>query len=249
MTRRVLRWLVPGLLAYLIFLCASFPAVYAWHWLQPDLPNVRLSAVSGSIWSGQAGQLSIESVPLGAVKWRFDWRALLSGAAGYRLHLGDDGLQLVGRAAVSHGQRIVIHDLSGRIPVRRLDHWLPLPAGSLDGVLDLDLQTLVFSKGLPQAADGRVVLDQASLNWPQTAVLGSYRMQLHTDKGIIGDIRDSSGPLLLQARVTLQTGGQYRVQGTLSARDTASAAARLLDNLGGPDSAGKHTFDFTGHLQ
>ena len=55
--RSILRWALPGLFAYLVFLCATFPAAYLVHWLKPDPHGLELSAVSGSVWSGQAGQL------------------------------------------------------------------------------------------------------------------------------------------------------------------------------------------------
>lgn len=250
MTRRILRWLLPGILAYLVFLCATFPADYALHGLQPSLPaGMQLNGVSGSIWSGQARQLIIDSVVIGALRWRFDWRAPWHGRLGYHLQLKSGDLQLAGRAAFGRNQQIVIHALTGRVPVARLDHWLPLPRDSVTGQLQFDLPTLVFRQGLPQSADGSVTLTSARLHWPQTAVLGNYRLQLRSGKTVQGEIRDTGGPLALQAQVSLQSGGVYQVQGTLSARDAASAAAQLLPYLGVPDAGGRYRFDFTGRLQ
>ncbi|MGH8370087.1 MAG: type II secretion system protein N, partial [Gammaproteobacteria bacterium] len=77
--------------AYLIFLCATFPAAYTVHWLRSDLPGIQLDGVSGSIWSGQSQQLIFESVPLGTMSWQFDWRAPWSGNLGYHVHLDDPG--------------------------------------------------------------------------------------------------------------------------------------------------------------
>ncbi|MGH8400048.1 MAG: type II secretion system protein N, partial [Gammaproteobacteria bacterium] len=91
-------------------------------------------------------------------------------------------------------------------------------------------------------------LSDASLNWPQTAVLGSYQMRLHTSQDITGDIQDSGGPLALQARAVLRPNGAYSVTGKLSARDINSAAAQLLTYLGAPDASGKYAIDFGGHL-
>lgn len=248
MTRRVLRWLVPGMFAYLVFLCATFPAAYALHWLRSDLPDIQLGGVSGSIWSGQSQQLVFESVPLGAMSWQFDWHAPWSGNLGYHVQLADPGMQLDGRAAIGPGGRIVIRDLVGHIPVKRLDHWLPLPPDAVDGLLQLNLTNLSIVNGLPQAAEGDVTLSDANLNWPQAAVLGSYQMRLHTSQGITGDIQDSSGPLVLQAQAVLRPDGAYSVTGKLSARDTNSAAAQLLTYLGAPDASGKYAIDFSGRL-
>ncbi|MGH8371172.1 MAG: type II secretion system protein N [Gammaproteobacteria bacterium] len=248
MTRKVLRWLVAGILAYLIFLCATFPASYALRWVQADVPGIQLSDVSGSIWSGHAGQLVFESVPLGALSWDFDWRAPWSGKLGYHLTLADGVTRLKGRLAIGRAGQIVIRDLSGRVPVQRLDHWLPLPPDSVTGLLQLNLNSLSVTNGMPQAADGSITLSDANLNWPQAATLGSYSLKLHTSQGITGDIQDTSGPLAMQAQVILQTDGQYHVQGTLAARDKDSAAAHLLTYLGSPGPDGKYPFNFAGRL-
>lgn len=248
MTRSVLRWLVPGILAYLGFLCATFPATYALRWVQADLPGIQLSDISGSVWSGEAQQLVFESVPLGAISWHFDWRAPWTGKLGYHLHLVDGVTQLDGRVAIGYTGRVVIHDLIGRVPVQRLDHWLPLPPESVTGLLQLNLANLVVTKGIPRTADGSVTLSDVSLNWPQTVTLGSYRMQLRTSQGITGEIRDTSGPLGLQAQAVLQADGQYHVKGMLSARDAQSAAAHLLTYMGSPGPDGNYSFDFAGRL-
>lgn len=248
MSRRIVRWLVPGIIAYLVFLCATFPAAYATRWLRSRTPGIQLSEVSGSIWSGQAQQLVFESVPLGRVSWHFDWRAPWSGQLGYHLRITDEGMQLDGRVAIGHGQRLVIHNLVGRVPLQRLDHWLPLPPDSVAGLLQLDLSNLEINNGLPRAAEGTVTLGDASLSWPQSAALGSYRMQLSSAKAITAAIQDSGGPLVLQAEAQLEPDGRYHVSGKLSARDADSAAAHLLTYLGSPDPSGKYPFDFAGHL-
>lgn len=248
MTRRLVRWLLPGIAAYLVFLCATFPAAYVVRWLKPALPGIQLSDVSGSIWSGQAQGLVFDSVSLGAVRWTFDWRTPWTGRVGYHLHLDDGSLQLDGRAAVGRGRQITVRDLAGRVPLTRIDRWLPLPPDSINGVLQIDLTDLSVSNGLLQSADGTVALSETELNWPQHALLGNYRMQIHTAQGIVGDIEDTGGPLILKAHAVLQSGRTYTVTGNLAARDAGSDAAHLLTYLGSPDPSGRYPFSFSGHM-
>ena len=54
MRRPVLKGGLLGLAAYLIFLIAALPASYVSGWVGKHLPNVRLSDVSGSVFSGRA---------------------------------------------------------------------------------------------------------------------------------------------------------------------------------------------------
>jgi len=246
--RSILRWALPGLFAYLVFLCATFPAAYLVHWVKPDPHGLELSAVSGSAWSGQAGQLVFQGVPLGRISWDFDWRAPWTGRLGYHIRLKDRTLDLAGRADVGRDRRIMMHNLAGRIPLSRLDHWMPLPSNSVDGLLQLQLASLTIAKGFPIAATGEVRLSDANLHWPESAALGSYRMKLHTTKEIVGQIQDSSGPLALNAQVRLQPNGRYTVSGNVSARDKTSAAAKLLSYMGSPGPGGKYPLNFNGQL-
>ncbi|HET7649202.1 MAG TPA: type II secretion system protein N [Gammaproteobacteria bacterium] len=248
MMRRGLRWLLPGIAAYLVFLGATFPAAYAVRWLKPALAGIQLSDISGSVWSGQAQELVFDSVSLGAVRWSFDWRAPWTGRIGYHLQLDDGSLQLHGRADIGSGRQIVVHDLAGRVPLTRIDRWLPLPPNSINGLLQIDLTDLSVSNGLLQSADGTVALSETELNWPQHALLGNYLMKVHTAQGIIGEIQDTGGPLILQAHAVLQSGRTYTVSGTLAARDAGSDAAHLLTYLGSPDQTGQYPFNFGGHL-
>lgn len=246
--RRILRWLVPGIIAYLVFLCATFPAAYTVRWLKADFPELQLSDVEGSVWSGHAATLTYQSEPLGAVSWQFDWRAPWSGMLGYRISLEDQDTHLTGRVAVGHGGRIAIRELTGRMPVKRLDHWLPLPPDSVDGMLQLNFQNLVVVNRQLHAAEGDIALEDADLNWPENAQLGSYDMQLKTDKDITGVIKDTGGPLILQAQVQLQTNGHYSVTGTLGTRDPNSSAAHLLSYAGSPGPDGRYPISFAGQL-
>lgn len=246
--RRSLRWLVPGVLAYLIFMLATFPAAYLLRWLKPDAYGLGLSAVSGNVWSGQAGQVVFQGVPLGRVSWHFDWLAPWTGRLGYRLLLQGGTLEVRGRADVGRNGEIVIHNVVGRLPLSRLDHWLPLPSNSVDGLLQLDLTSLTLAKGLPVAASGRVRLSDANLHWPEPAQLGSYQMDLRTANGVAGQIHDTSGPLAVAAQVQLQSNGRYTVTGSVAARDKTSAAARLLNYMGSPGPDGKYPLNFNGQF-
>ena len=166
--RRTLRWLIPGLLAYLIFLVATFPAAYLLHWLKPDPRSLQLGAISGNVWSGQAGQLVIQGVPLGRVGWHFDWRAPWSGKLGYRLHVQGGTLNVAGRADIGRNRQIVLRTVTGRLPVVGLDHWMPLPSNSVDGLLQLNLKSVTLaSNGFPIAAvvGPRALMDAATRTW------------------------------------------------------------------------------------
>jgi general secretion pathway protein N len=249
MNWRIGRWWLAGLLAYLIFLLATYPAIYAIGWLQHRLPGVQLGSVSGSIWSGTAQEFGLEGQSWGVLNWHFDWRAPFTGQLGYRLRLEDSETALQGRV-VGRFDRLTLEDLQGHIPISRVEPWLPIPRGSVSGDLDLQLKRVVLIKMLPTSADGSVNLTGVSLSWPEELVLGDYQLKLQTQgqKGIQGSFTDTGGPLILQGVLTLTPDGHYQINGTLMSRDPANQALTGMLHYLPDDGAGHHPFNFTGRL-
>lgn len=240
-------WLL-GLAAYLVFLVAALPATYMSTWVSKHFPGIRLSDVSGSVFSGRAASVRIGQNDLGAVEWSFDWLAPFTLTLGYRLHLHDNARDLAGRLDAGFGG-LDLRDLKGHAPVASLDAWLPLPSHSLSGSLALDIKQLRLKDGHLQSAAGVVELDDGNMSWPTAYTLGSYRMTLAPAAagGITGEITDVASPLKLHADLSLGADGRYQLKGILAARDPGDASTRtLLTNLGRPDSTGQYPFDFNG---
>lgn len=69
MNRNSVITLLLGLFAYIIFLIARLPAEQVVA--RVNLPdNLRIQDVSGTIWQGQIGQMSIQGIPLRSVQWQ-----------------------------------------------------------------------------------------------------------------------------------------------------------------------------------
>ena len=246
---RTLRWWLFGVLAYLGFLMLMFPADFLVNRLQGQLPSLQIVGVSGSVFSGRAEDVRLQGSELGALSWRFDWLALFTFSYGYRLELQVGGQTLSGRVDTRFGH-VYLHDLKGRLPVAALEHWSPLPAHSLDGMLGIDLQQVELKAGALQAAEGNLTLDGGVLNWPSSFTLGSFRVDLTPAPGggVDAQVADVASPLKLRADLSYSAAGDYHLKGVLAAKDPADNAARtLLAGLGQPDSTGQYPFDFKGH--
>lgn len=239
-------WLL-GVAAYLIFLLATLPADYVAGWTSKYFPAIRLSGVSGSVFSGQAQQLRYAGRPLGAIEWHFDWLAPFTFTLGYRVRLHDDSRDLEGRVDTRFGA-VYLRSLSGRLPVVALDPWSPLPTHSLEGNLNLALKQLSFKDDRLTGAAGEVDLSEAVLKWPTSYTLGSFRLLLtNAGAGVRATADDVNSPLSLHADLSLSPTGAYKLTGTLAAHDPGDTATRnLLANLGHPDSTGRYPFSFSG---
>jgi hypothetical protein len=241
------RWWLLGIGAYMVFFVTALPAVYLVSWLQPRLSNIELLDVTGTLWSGHAEELRVQSVSLGSLDWQFDWRAPFTATLGYRFDLHDGDARLGGRVDTRISS-LYLRDIQGQLRVNMLDHWLPLPPHSLDGELHLDLSQLILREGRLAAAAGSVDLDGASLSWPSNFTLGAFRMLLGTTNGgVSGQIMDTASPIQLRMDATLAPDGRYHIVGNLAARDRGDAATqKFLANLGSPDSTGHYPFDYNG---
>lgn len=243
------RWWLAGLGVYLTFLIGMLPAAYPKAWLHKRLPTVQLARVSGTIWSGMAQELVLDGRSLGTVHWRFDWQAPFGGHIGYRVQLRGPGLMLHGRVSDAGANGLLLQNLRGRIDVRRLNPWLPLPPNSLNGTLDLRLTRMNWLAGRPTYASGTIDFTTVSLNWPQAVTLGSYALAVQTtaQAGIHGMLTDTGGPLILKGTLEVRPEGHYQVQGTLKDRSPGNDPAldnmlRYLPSAG----AGAHRFEFHG---
>jgi hypothetical protein len=243
-----LRWWLIGALAYLLFLAATLPASYLNGWLASRFPEVQLVGLNGTLLSGKAEQLRIQSLPLGSLSWHFDWLALATASYGYRFELVDSDRSLEGRADARFG-RLYLRDLKGHAPLAALDRWLPLPPHSLSGSLDIDLKTLELKDSRLAAAEGDISLENANLSWPAAYALGSFRADVSDagNGGIRARIADSTSPLELRADLTLDRDGHYHLAGTLAAHNPGDAGSqKLLAYMGSPDATGHYPFDFSG---
>lgn len=242
-----LRWWLLGAVAYLVFMASMLPASYLLPRLLRSHPEVQLGGVSGTFWSGDAMQLNLRGMPLGAVHWRFDWLALLSLSFGMHVDLSGDA-SLSGRVD-ARGTSLFLRSISGRVPMAMLDQWLPLPPHSLSGSLRLDLKRVTLKDGKLVDILGEVDLEDASLSWPSSMTLGSFAANLAPDPegGMAAHINDLQSPLKLQADLTYASDGAYHLSGLLSPKETSDTATRdLLNGLGPGDSTGQHHFDFKG---
>jgi hypothetical protein len=242
-----LRWWLAGLTVYLFFLVATFPAAYPLAWWQKRMPDVQLSKISGSVWSGVAQEFTLYGQPWGVLEWHVDWRALFTGHMGYRLRLRTSDMDIHARVAGSR-ENLLLQDVHGHLPIARLDGLLPLPAGSISGNLEVDLSRVLLVKMRPTLADGTASFTDTVLSWPQSVTLGSYQLKVSTQdkKGIQGSFIDTGGPLVVQGTLDLTPNGHYQVNGTLMSRDPSNTTLTTMLSYLPADGTGHHPFNLNG---
>ena len=243
---RGLKWVLLGLLAYGVFLALRWPAAQLVRPLESALPGMAARGLSGTAVSGEAARLVWRGTDLGRLQWRFDPASLLRARLGWRLRLSDPPDQMLrGRLQTGWHQPVVLHSVTGSLPLARLQNLIPL---SLQGRLSLDLDRVRLAPGgRILTATGTVELNDVRLNALPHQRLGPFQARLQTRQGrVTALLRDRGGPLRLHASLQLRPDGSYRVTGTLDARGGApTPVLRLIQRLGG-NSDGHLRLDLSG---
>ncbi|WP_455199546.1 type II secretion system protein N [Kaarinaea lacus] len=258
------RYLLLGVLAYIIVLVLNFPAEVAYaHWKNSEAAKSKagrqfsLVGISGSVWSGQAGLGVIQGQSVKDVEWNLRPWSLLLGQVGlgWSFRLPDStGNQGFGRGITSMGLggSLTFSELEMNLPLIEAAKLVGMSALRPSGSVNLNLQDVEWDGQSLVSATGRVVWRDAGVSLVRSVSLGDLTMDLETeDNKIKGHISDSGGPLSIDAVLNLSADGAYQVNGTLAARNDPSGDNTLqttLRSMGRPGPDGKVRIDYSGTL-
>jgi len=223
-----------GLLFYLFFLLARWPASHAWQQFE-DMgmlpPRVQVNTVAGTIWHGELQQLKVEGMVINRVRWQVRFGTLFRGRLGIDLDAATEGGFLRGRVHISP-TRLGAENINGRLPAKRLEpiitRYSPMPT-QLDGQLALAVENLAIDHdGAVKQLDGRLAWQEGRVEVDNTVFeLGGLMSDLRANDGVIhGKLSDDGGPLALDGQWQLRPDGRYRLDARPVARDQASDALR-----------------------
>lgn len=246
------RWVIVtlSLVALLVFLVARIPARWALAQVAPGL-GLHAATVSGTLWNGSAEQLQIGGFTIQRASWDIAaWRLLTGKLAGHIDARLEDGF-VRGDAAIGLGNAIELNQVKAAIPAARVTDRIPAANGLVAaGQVSIQLDHLVMNADGIQAAAGTATLSDLKAAYGYDGTLGTYTGEIKTDPDgkITGAAHDVSGPVMLQATLTLEQGSTYHVRGSLAAHDDKSQIAQALNMLGRADSRGAHPFQYSGRL-
>lgn len=239
-----------GLAAFLLTLVIVMPA----RWVALALPaRVQCDAWAGSIWQGQCQQLSISdngrsTLRLTSLRWKLHPAALLRLSLSAEFQGAWAQGSAAGRVLVRPGGQVQLRDVQGQ---SGLDQSFlgSLPAG-WNGRLELRQVELDWDAGQVGRLGGELIV--SDLADARGSALGSYQAQFasSTTPPFTGELRDTGGPVELQAQLTLSADRSWSLDGRMRARNTGDAAlARRLDVLSPADASGWRRVSAAGYFR
>ena len=249
--KKSLPYIIVGIVAYLIFTVSTVPASRVYVLMKEKYPlPLQLFSISGSIWHGRAAQAVIGPQTFESVTWSWRPFALFRGRLEYAVSMlyGQQPLSL--NAGMAMDGSIELSDVTAQLDMSLLERTVnPDPLG-LTGTVAVDLSAVRLQAGRVQLVEGELSWQNGGIGAPMNVSLGSYQASFVTDHDTIhGKISDTGGPVILDARLDMQPGGQYQLVASLSARDRSDQQVRkALGFLGTPSPEGKVTLRRTGRL-
>jgi hypothetical protein len=221
-----------GLLAALVFVISALPAAVVVHFLPP---YVQAKDLSGSLWHGSAGHLSVNGRDAGTLEWRLHPASLFTLAADTELHWVKVSFVIDGTATFR--LHTVHATLRGGGPIEDLTDLGMLPGWR--GVADVAVRDIASDYSRLSTLAGDVtVSDLVSAQLGGGAPLGNYLLNfaddaVGADGSVTGALRDLGGPLKIQGTLKLS---QTELGGAISATvkenaDVAPALRSELDSL------------------
>jgi general secretion pathway protein N len=240
------RYIIAGLLVFLVVLLATFPAGVAYRWIAP--PEVQLSGITGSIWRGSASEGLAAGAYLRNISWRLHPAALLTGKLALTASASPGSGTMNSEISVGLDGSLTLSGLSGSLPLDLVHQ--SFQQGGISGDLSLQFETLTLRNGLPVDAIGSVTVANFYAPTLSAAVLGTYRADFQTtESGITGIVDDLSGVLDIAGTVTLAPDRSYRLSGDVAARPGAPPSIeQQLRFLGSQDERGMRPFRFEGQF-
>lgn len=246
---RKIGFVVLAVLAYGIFLIATFPAERAFALVAGQAPNLRAAGLTGTAWSGQAAVIQVQGQNLERLRWQLKPWSVLLGQLELDLQL--DGADLAGSATVGlkPDGSVQLSDVDLRLAGSQASTLFRAPM-DLGGQFVLQLQSASLLGQKLQSADGVVRWQRAAVVSPFDQPLGEFVANLSSEaEGVKAQVKDEGGPLQLDGVATLKPDGSYSFNGSVTVRDTQQQLlVQGVKALGRPGPDGRVPLRYNGRI-
>lgn len=232
---------------YIFFLLISLPASVVLSFV--TLPqNIKLSSVSGTIWSGIAYDVKLETtaIELGTIQWQLQPLNLIIGELALDISVvkGDEyinsemKIRSSGKLELTESRFLI--DLASLKP---LTYAMPF---SYSGKVSGFFPSAFIYRNNHIVLDGELSLKKLRLTSPQNLLFGDFKIDFMPEKegATSAKIKDLGGPISISGQMKLDKKAKLKIFTRLSARDKDVDIENVLSLLGKKDSSGRTEFNY-----
>jgi general secretion pathway protein N len=238
-----------GAAAFIVFLVVTTPADWLVRQFADQAPQLRLSGITGSLWSGSVAQARYDDVSLNDVQWQWRPLALFAG----RLEYGLSGSWEEHPVRFAAGKNLLgtpyLKDVELAAPLPKLTGALRLPV-ELSGDLDLALDRVTFTGAGPvPALEGRGQWTPAVITAPIELDLGKVVVEMSLDgNSTAAQVSARDGRLLVDGTLGLDPSGEYRLDADLTPVGELSEDLKAGLNAVAEYRNGRYRLEWSGGL-
>jgi len=248
-----LKFIIVGVVAYLIFIIAEFPAAVAYQYIVKPFDRasvVNLQGLTGTLWSGKAAQSRIANLTLGQLQWHIQFMPMLMGKLGLGVQLKNKSDNINADIITGMGGLLEVDNLQGQVPIQTftpLFYGLPI---AVAGQVSADIQHAEIKQGQKILVEGKAVWRNAALTAPTAFEFGDLFAAFRPKpEGTEILLSDQGGPLSLEGTVQVKNSGEYKLNIYLGSRGKDDGLKNALKMLGRTNPQGKILISRTGRLK
>lgn len=253
---KIFRILLLLLLAYLAFVIFTFPATFATTRLNAAKPEVQINDVDGSIWSGKAGDIRYQGMPIGALGWNAQPLGIFQGE--WKNHLVLNGI-VDGEGELAYGIDGEVNlygmtlDSTFSELIGSLDNRIPAQMRQFQGEMQADIAKMTVEPQTKKLIwlEGEFFLSK--LQMPEGHYLGDFAAVVTTIKKqkFRTEVRSTSDRgLQLQGVITATQQGEVELDIKLAKVEILSErAASMIQRFMKKSDNGYYRFQWQGNVK
>ncbi|RVU39882.1 type II secretion system protein N [Rheinheimera riviphila] len=242
-----------GLTAYLVFAVTLAPASL-WLKLLPLPADVKLGAVTGTLWSGQIAGVQRAPLYFPQLSWQLQLAPLWRGKIGLTVNGGelrDTELPYLQLAAELGLGSVTVRQSTVRLPIAGIMPQLQLPMPvDATGALVLNIQQFALGQPYCSALAGNASWQQAKFKAPNGWIdLNAIHSTLNCEEGNISLQTSADNPLGLLVKAEVLA-GSYRINGSLKPEASMPKEVhQAMQFVGQPDGEGRFPLKLQGQIR
>lgn len=240
------RLISAGVITLLVGVVAMFPARVAYQWFAPE--TIRISGISGTVWSGRATQAEAVGVYLRNLSWRNRPLALFAGRAAYAVEAELPSGFVDTTVSLGITGVIRLQDLQAALPLQPFERVVGVPG--LRGNVNLQFERIVIENSLPVAANGELAVADLVAPIIYRGSVGGYRAEFFTqNNGVAASVEDTDGVVDIAGSLEISRDRSYRFLAKLAPKAaTPDRLRQQMRFLGTPDDRGQYELRLEGAL-
>lgn len=238
--------IVLGVVTLILGLIIKLPARLAVQWFAP--PDVAISDIRGSAWSGSASEASVAGIYVRDVQWEFSPLQLFTGVLAYKVSATPVSGFIESDVSVGLSGALVVSDLRASLPLDVFADVIGISGLQGNGSFQFDRLKIV--DGMAVAADGTVQVTDLQVPLAGRESLGGYKVEFFTqDEGILASVEDDDGVVDLAGSLRLNADRSYEFKAEVVANSrTPEGIRRQLRFLGPANERGQRELRLEGVL-